>query len=180
MKNHDGILNVRSEPGKGSTFEFWLPIAVGTPLPVVDDLETPFPLGNGELILVVDDESAVRSTTESVLTRYGYSTMAAADGTEAVSIYAQHGGDIRVVLTDIMMPVVDGVTLCRVLKRMNPEVSVIASTGYADEARAQELRGLNVIEMLSKPFSAGTLLTALHHAISSQPATFSIPPSRCA
>ncbi len=180
VKSHDGVLNLRSEQGRGTTFEFWLPVASGGACPMLEDVETPFPVGHGELILVVDDEYDIRTTTESVLTRYGYSTMAAADGTEAVSIYAQHGAEIRVVLTDIMMPLVDGVTLCRLLKRMNPAVSVIASTGYADEARAEELQSLKVSEMLNKPFSTGTLLTVLHKAILSQGSAFAIPTTQCA
>jgi CheY-like chemotaxis protein len=115
-----------------------------------------------------------------VLTQYGYRVLAAADGTEAVSIYAQRSTEIRAVLTDIMMPVVDGVALCRVLRKMNPEVCLIVATGYADESRAQELRSLNVRDVLSKPFSTGTLLAALDAAVSSQPPAIPRPELRCA
>ena len=114
----------------------------------------------------MDDEKEVRHITASVLTSYGYRVLTAADGAEAVSIYANKRAEIRVVLTDIMMPVVDGVALCRVLRKMNPDVMLIASTGYANESRMQELRSLNLCAVLRKPFSAERLLAALDESIS--------------
>jgi signal transduction histidine kinase len=180
VKSHDGFLDVRSEVGKGTTFEIFLPVASENVSSIPVKKDAPLPAGHGELILVVDDERDVRTMTAAVLTQYGYHVRTAADGAEAVSIYAQHGGDIRVVLTDIMMPVVDGVALCRVLRKMNPAVCLIVATGYADESRALELRSLNVREVLGKPFSTGTLLAALDAAIASQRTTFSLSALQCA
>lgn len=180
VKSHGGFLDVRSEMGKGTTFEIFLPAADENSAAIPIAKELPVRTGHGEWILIVDDESEIRTMTAAVLTQYGYHVLTAADGAEAVSIYAQRSADIRVVLTDIMMPVVDGVALCRVLRKMNPEVSLLVATGYADESRAQELRSLNVSEVLSKPFSTGILLAALDTAISSQPAVIPQPTLRCA
>ena len=173
VKSHDGFLNVQSELGKGSTFEIFLPVATKASESPAEKETPTLPAGNGEWILVVDDEADVRTITATVLTEYGYNTLTAANGADAVSIYAEHSNNIRIVLTDIMMPVVDGVTLCRVLRKMNPRVCIIAATGYAEESRVQELRTLNVRTVLSKPLSTGTLLTAIHKAIAAQPADHS-------
>jgi signal transduction histidine kinase/AmiR/NasT family two-component response regulator len=180
VKSHDGFLDVRSQLGKGTTFEIFLPVASENVSSTPIEKDAPLPAGHGEWILVLDDESDVRTMTAAVLTQYGYHVRTAADGAEAVSIYAQHGGDIRVVLTDIMMPVVDGVALCRALRKMNPEVCVLVATGYADESRALELRSLNVREVLRKPFSTATLLTALDGALASHRTTSSRLERRCA
>ena len=180
VKSHGGFLDVRSESGKGTTVEIFLPVAGESAAAIPIAQGSPPLAGHGELILVVDDESEIRNMTAAVLTQYGYDVLAAADGAGAVAIYAQRSTEIRVVLTDIMMSVVDGVALCRVLRKMNPEVCLIVSTGYADESRAQELRSLNVREVLSKPFNTGTLLAAVHAAIAAQPAPFARPSLRCA
>ncbi len=175
VKGHGGFVDVRSAPGRGSTFEICLPLAAQEGVGIRDAAE--HPSGNGELILLVDDEFEVRATTTAVLTQYGYRVISAADGAEAVSVYAQRSNEICLVITDVMMPVVDGVSLCRVLRRMNPEISLIACTGYAAEARTHELRALKVHTVLSKPFSLGTLLVAVDEAIQSQPAS---RPALCA
>jgi signal transduction histidine kinase len=180
LKGHGGFLDVRSEPGKGTTFEICLPLAVEGVVSIADQNELPPPAGHGELILIVDDESEIREMTAAVLRQYGYNVIVATDGTEAVSIYAQRSTEISVVLTDIMMPVVDGVALCRVLRKMNPEVCLIVATGYSDESRALELRSLNVREVLSKPFSTGILLASIADAVASQRTTFSRPALLCA
>ncbi len=118
--------------------------------------------------------------TAAVLTQYGYRALTASDGAEAVATYAQHRTEILVVITDIMMPVVDGVALCRVLRKMDSEVCLIVSSGYADESRLGELRSLNVREVLYKPFSSETLVTAIGEALST-PTVGLLPPAlQCA
>ena len=120
------------------------------------------PKGSGELILVVDDEVSIRTVTSEILRRNGYEVMVAADGTEGLAHYAQRGHAIHAVLTDINMPYIDGVALTRALKRMNPQVKVLASTGHADLDRITELRGIGIAAFLDKPFTAEKLLTTLH------------------
>ena len=168
VTSHRGFLNVQSELGKGTTFEIFLPVIgeSSASAPVLKAM--PGQALRGETILVVDDEGEIRTMTAAVLTTYGYHVLLAADGAEAVSIYAQRRAEISVVLTDIMMPVVDGVALCRVLRKMNPQICLIIATGYADESRTQELRALNVDALLNKPFSTGTLLATLDEAIARQ------------
>jgi CheY-like chemotaxis protein len=161
VKGHEGFIDVHSELGKGTIFEVFLPVSADNlPFDVPEPNEVQFD-GRGQLILIVDDESAVRKVCETALKQRGYRTISASDGAEALSIYASEAARIDLVLTDVMMPAVDGVALCRVLRKMNPAVPIIAATGAAEETRKQELRALNVNALLAKPFGAGTLLAAL-------------------
>jgi len=169
VRSHEGFLDVRSEPGKGTTFEIFLPVALdGLPFVPKKD-EAVSPAGHGELILVVDDESAIRAATQSVLAQNGYRTLCAADGVEALAIFAGQIDQIDAVLTDVMMPLMDGVALCRALKRMKPEVRVIATTGSGDDGRFQELHSLHIARILSKPFTTGSLLGALAEVFGAGP-----------
>lgn len=166
VESHEGFLDVRSQLGEGSTFEIFLPVAGAPRLPAVFEEKTENLGGRGQLILIVDDEVAVRKTTEMMLKQHGYRTMTAADGVEALAIYAEQGASIDAVFTDVMMPLVDGVALSRALRKMNPDVRIIAATGAAEESRKQELKALSVSQVLSKPFTTGTLLAALEDVFS--------------
>jgi signal transduction histidine kinase len=165
VKSHEGFLDVRSEPGKGTTFEIYLPTALDGASNIVLGEETPHPSGHGELILVVDDESTVRNVTQSVLAQNGYRTLVASNGAEALTIFARETGHIDAVLTDVMMPLVDGVALCRALKKMDPAIRIVASTGSGEESRLQELRSLNIGGVLGKPFTSHCLLTAIDEVL---------------
>jgi len=123
------------------------------------------PAGNGEWILMVDDEDSIRKMTGIALEKNGYKVLAAKDGIDALTIYAQYLNKISVVVTDVMMPLLDGVKLTRALKEMNPDIAVIAATGQPDEARESELEQLGVKTILLKPYSTGKLLDALHQTI---------------
>jgi CheY-like chemotaxis protein len=164
-KSHGGFVKVYSEMGKGSTFKVYLP-ANPDELPAAELINRPaYSAGNGEWILMADDEPAVRKATESMLKRNGYNVLVATDGIDALTIYAQRMDDIKIVLTDVMMPLLDGTKLTRALKRMNSDIAVIAATGQADEARHTELRQLGVREILQKPYRTDKLLAALHETI---------------
>ena len=180
VEGHGGFLNVLSEVGIGTTFEIFLPIEAECETVPSAKSDFPLPRGSGQCVLVVDDEKEVRAMTAAVLTQYGYRALTASDGAEAVAIYAQHRTEILVVITDIMMPVVDGVALCRVLRKMDSEVCLIVSSGYADESRLGELRSLNVREVLYKPFSSETLVTAIGEALSTPTVGFLPPALQCA
>jgi signal transduction histidine kinase len=165
VKSHEGFLDVTSQPGKGTTFEVCLPAIPDLDAANANKEPIPTRAGHGELILVVDDESAVRRATESVLTRHGYRTITAADGAEALSIFARQPRQIAAVFTDVMMPFVDGITLCRALQKLNPEVRIVAATGSGEEKSVQQLRLLNVSQVLAKPFTSATLLAAIDEAL---------------
>ena len=125
------------------------------------------PLGRGELILVVDDEIAIREITRGTLEAFGYRALTACDGTEAVALYAQHKDEIKLVLTDLMMPYMDGPVTIRALQKLNPHVKIIASSGLAENAKMAQVNG-GVRRFLPKPYTAEKLLTTLNELLNEE------------
>ena len=161
VKSHGGFINVYSEPHKGSQFTLYIPALEAPGVDAEHQVKTTLPTGSGELILVVDDENAIREITRGTLETFGYRVLTASDGTEALAIYADHKNDIALVLTDMVMPFMDGPATIRALLRMNPEVKIIAASGLTAGHKPGEgvLEGVQVF--LSKPYTAEKLLTAL-------------------
>ncbi len=165
VKSHGGFLNVYSEPGNGTTFSVCFPAMdapEGTATRVQEDTH---PRGNDELILIVDDEASVRTITQQTLETYGYRVMVAADGTEAVALYSMHRAKIAAVVTDMMMPVMGGQATIQVLQRLNPDVKIIAASGLANDGISARSAAMGVKHFLAKPFTARTILTALHQVL---------------
>ena len=161
VKSHGGFINVYSELHKGSQFSVYLP-ALDTPGTVdAAAARTDLPLGHGELILVVDDEESIREITRGTLETFGYTVLTASDGTEALALYADKKNEIAVVLTDMVMPFMDGPATIRALQRMNPSVRIIAASGLGTGLHPGEgpLEGVSVF--LNKPYTAEKLLKTL-------------------
>ena len=163
IKTHGGFVNVFSKLGEGTQFKVYLP-AVSVPVTQQPSDIAPHP-GQGELILVVDDEAPLIQMTETTLKTYGYTVVTAVNGIEAVALYAQHKDDIGVVLLDMMMPEMDGLSTMRILKRINPQVKIIVVSGLAASERLAEVDSMNVKTFLTKPYTAKQLLQALHDTI---------------
>jgi len=159
VKSHGGFVNVYSEPGE-TTFKVFLP-ASNRVQAEVKTTDSAAPGGRGETILVVDDEPNVRLAAEALLVGANYKVLAAEDGTEAVAVFMQHRNAVKVLLTDVMMPFMDGPTLVRTLRKLNPELKVIVSTGRADNAHAADLEALRVQACVAKPYTKEKLLTTL-------------------
>jgi hypothetical protein len=139
----------------------YLPALDGPGLAEHEKTQTDLPTGNGELILVVDDEDSIREITRSTLETFGYNVMTASDGTEALAIYADHKNEVAVVLTDMVMPFMDGPATIRALQRMNPAVRIIAASGLGTGQRAGEGPLEGVAVFLNKPYTAEKLLKTL-------------------
>ncbi len=163
VKSHGGFIQVYSEVEQGTEFQIYLPAIQSTATQENSDSE--LPLGQGELILVVDDESAIREVTKVSLEIYNYKAITAGDGQEAVALYTKHQAEIRVVLTDMMMPVMDGPTTIRTLQQINPDVKVIAVSGLSSSDKLAAAASTGVTNFLSKPFSAKELLQTLSSVI---------------
>jgi PAS domain S-box-containing protein len=161
VKSHGGFVNVYSEVGRGTGFGIYIPALESTQFRQTHQTESSLPLGHGELILVVDDEAAILEIAKGTLEAYGYRAITAADGTEAVALYAEHKGEISVVLTDLGMPHMDGLTTIRILQKMNPQIKIIATSGLRSEGKASDVASLGVKTFLSKPYTADKLLLTL-------------------
>ena len=161
VHSHGGFVNVYSEPNKGTQFTVYLPAAAGGESAAAEIARPDFPIGHGELILVVDDEDAIRQITKGTLETFNYRVLVAGDGTEAVALYAQHREEIALVLTDMMMPFMDGPATIRALQKLNPQVQIIAASGLAAHDKATEATALGVRLFLAKPYTAEKLLHAL-------------------
>ncbi len=161
VKSHGGFVNVYSEVGKGSQFGVYFPAFETDDAARVSKPQIDLPLGHDELVLVVDDEEAIRQITRSTLETFGYRVLTASDGTEAVALYAEHRNDIAVVLTDMLMPFMDGPSTIRALLKMNAEVKIIAASGLAVGHQAGEASLEGVKVFLNKPYTAEKLLKAL-------------------
>ena len=160
IKSHGGFVNVYSEIGQGTQFKVYLPAVEGTQMQQAEDLE--LPKGHGELILVVDDELAIRKITQTSLETYNYKVLTASDGIEAIALYAQHKNEISTVLMDMMMPSMDGPTAIRILKKMNPQVKIIAVSGLASSDKVAVAMDTGVKAFLAKPYTARELLNTIN------------------
>ncbi|MCR4373786.1 MAG: ATP-binding protein, partial [Acidobacteria bacterium] len=160
VKHHGGFLRVSSEPGR-TRFRIYLPAQPAGHDRGAEDTAAELPRGNGETVLVVDDEVAIREITHHTLEAFGYRVLLASDGAEAVALHARHADEIDVVVTDMMMPVMDGASVIQALVKTNPGVRIIAVSGRASCSEALPKIGAGVIQFLVKPYSPETLLRAL-------------------
>ncbi len=165
LKSHGGFVNVYSEIGKGTSFKVYFPAKESVETREAAVLQTELPIGNGELILIVDDETAVRDIAQLTLESYNYRVITAKNGAEALAYYAQQCGEIRAVLLDMMMPIMDGPATIRALETINPNVKIIAASGLLENAKnggSSGNMGPTVRAVLAKPYTAEKLLKTLH------------------
>jgi PAS domain S-box-containing protein len=159
VKSHGGFLNVESEVGRGTTFKIYLP--ANPALQTADTARPPpadLPRGRDELVLVIDDEFSIRHITQKTLEAFGYRVITASDGIEAVALYAKQAQQIAVVLTDMMMPIMDGAATIQVLRRINPAIKIIAASGIDSGDDVAKAGNAGVKHFLVKPYTAETLL----------------------
>jgi PAS domain S-box-containing protein len=165
-KNHGGYIHAYSEPGEGATFKVYLPVSGKTEVKEPADTETP--RGGNELILVVDDEESIRSVAADILESYGYLVLVAEDGEEAAKIYEEHNGDISLVILDMVMPRLGGRETFLKLKRLNPQVRALLSTGYSKNEKAQEILDSGVMGFVQKPYLLNELLSKVRSVLDAE------------
>jgi two-component system, cell cycle sensor histidine kinase and response regulator CckA len=161
-RSNEGFVEVESAPGVGSTFRVYFPARPTSPVFAVAPM-TPPVLGHGETILFVDDEEAVREILREALEHAGYTVITAADGAEAVAMYARQGDHPAAVVLDMHLPVMDGVTTLHALSRIDPSVKVVATSGLGENESLAKQAG--ALAFVPKPFTIDNLLVALQQAL---------------
>ncbi len=162
VKGHGGFINVYSEVGKGSQFKVYFPAEESGGSELITNNVPAIYNGRGETVLVVDDESAIRKVLGAILELHGYNILEAEDGTKAAALYAAHSDRIKVVITDMSMPFMDGPALIRELRRSGATCKIVAMSGLPESERDQQLKDLSVDGFIMKPYRADKILFILH------------------
>ncbi len=165
IQQHGGSISVQSVPGHGAEFQILLPAIVDILVPGISEPIPSHIHGKGETILVVDDEPSVREVAHRTLQAFGYRTLIAMDGAEAVEIYRAHQNEIALVFTDIMMPILNGIDASKAMFALNPKVKIIAASGLNARADLPEPFVSRLKNFLTKPYSSKTMLVAVREAI---------------
>jgi PAS domain S-box-containing protein len=177
VRGHGGFIDVTSQPGKGTTFRIYLPAAIGRTQSVAESEPEDMPRGNGELIMIVDDEASILAVAQQTLETFGYTVVTAQDGAQAIAIYAQQSADIAAVITDMTMGIVDGAALIASLLRMNRGVPVIATSGSSGDDWMGRARSAGARHILAKPYTAPLLLRTVAEILARKREAPSMGPS---
>jgi nitrogen-specific signal transduction histidine kinase/CheY-like chemotaxis protein len=172
VRSHGGFVHVSSEIGSGSAFQIYLPAQPDATGVIADAaLSESLPRGRGEMILVVDDESSILNMATQMLEIFGYRTLTAGNGTEALQLLADHRHEIALVLTDMVMPAMDGASLIATLHRDHPNMRVIATSGIVSAQRGNVVDGdVGTQHFLAKPYTADSLMKLMHRVLHDAPA----------
>ncbi|HEX7630746.1 MAG TPA: PAS domain S-box protein [Lacunisphaera sp.] len=165
VRNHGGFVKVLSEPGRGSTFQVYLPAAETPEMSGPSDPHSELPGGQGEQVLVVDDEASIREAASGILAFHGYHVLLASSGEEAMKVFLEHQDSLRLVITDIMMPGMDGLALIRAFRSLDPVIRIVVSSGLIQSQNTAEFATLGVRGVLTKPFGAAQLLKTVAGAL---------------
>jgi CheY-like chemotaxis protein len=165
VKSHNGFIRLDSRPGEGTTFKLYFPAADSQTPNSASPFAPEVPRGSGEWVLVVDDEASVRLISQHTLEMYGYRVLTASDGVEGVETYRERRAEIALVITDMIMPVMGGPAMIKALMSINPGVRVIATSGLGANGSMAGSAGPGVMHFLPKPYSAYSMLHAVHRAL---------------
>jgi PAS domain S-box-containing protein len=164
VKQHDGMIQVYSEPGKGTTFKIYLPIVANAFTESSSKASPLHPRGT-ETILLAEDEPLVRELARRILSRSGYTVLMANDGVEACALFALHGPEISLVILDVVMPQLGGPEAYERMVAARPALPVIFCSGYAGSALEAKIISAPGSRLLAKPYGADEMLAAVRAAL---------------
>ncbi|MDP2755170.1 MAG: PAS domain S-box protein, partial [Nitrospirota bacterium] len=161
IKDHKGYITVQSEVGKGSTFNVYLPVSGKTAYKTLK--QKLFSVSGHENILLVDDEEEVLNFIKDILETNGYKVLPARNPLAAIDIFKKLGNEIHLVISDIVMPLMDGKELIKNLRAIKPDIRIIAVSGFSDEAVSKDI--LKIDDFLKKPFEINQLLSKVRRVL---------------
>ncbi|HEV8538350.1 MAG TPA: ATP-binding protein [Bacteroidota bacterium] len=161
VKSYGGFLTVESTPAIGTEFKVFIPATNAPISEAKSNRRAKLPVGKGEWVLVVDDEISIREITKETLEAYGYRSQTAKDGVEALSVIERDRDKIDLVLTDMMMPNMDGASLIRRLERVAPDIKIVAVSGVTDQLALEKIKKSRIEAFLPKPIHTENLLRIL-------------------
>lgn len=165
IKQHNGYIDVKSEQGVGTTFFIYLtPVDSGREPSIQEEEKIVLPKGEGESILIVEDDSSVSEFLEAALNSCGYKVFIANNGHEALKIFNENKDNINLIITDLVMPGIDGIKLSSMLREINESVKIIAITGYPMKLDRDMLHA-GIIHWVEKPIHLVTFLQTVKKAL---------------
>lgn len=167
VRSHGGFMTLSSGTGGGSRFAIGLPVASDTVASeaIATGPSDPMPAGNGEMVLVIDDDDDICRVAAVTLESHGYRTLTARDGRAAIDLVESGEHVVDLVLTDMMMPVMDGAATSAYLEEHHPHIPIIAASGLTAGGPASLAIGLGISRFMSKPYTTSELLTAVHDTL---------------
>ena len=163
IKNHDGYIEIESEKGKGTTFFIYLPF-VEKPTNKINAIPEMLQKGSGK-ILIIDDEELIRDITRDIVSEFGYSAILCSNGKEAVEYYGTHYKEIDLVFLDIILPEISGLECFKQLKKINPAIKVIVSSGHTEHDEADRIIKEGALGFIRKPFDINSLYKMINKAL---------------
>jgi two-component system cell cycle sensor histidine kinase/response regulator CckA len=161
VKNHNGFIQLESEVGKGTEFKVYLPAAQSFEADQAKEREKPLPLGHGELILVMDDEATVRQLAKTTLQNYGYRVVTAMSGLDGITTFGEYRQEIKLLVSDTDMPLLDGISAIRAIQKLKPEVPIIITSGNRHGKNEMGEIDMAHLAFLEKPYTVEQLLNAI-------------------
>lgn len=163
VKNHDGFVKLYSEPGTGTEFKVYIPALEEKNASPAEQHDI-MPRGKNEHVLVIDDEQSILEITKQTLEQHGYRVTTAIGGAEAIGIFQDIRGTVSIVITDVNMPVMDGIMTATTLRKINPKLKFILSSGLPEEDHHPKFSEMSFDGFLHKPYTARDLLVCVQHA----------------
>jgi len=169
IKNHNGFIQVQSETGKGAEFRIFLPATKSVETDKSKEPERVLPAGHGEMILLMDDEAAVRQLAKSALQNYGYRVVTAASGMDGIAAFEENKDEIKLLVSDTDMPLLDGLAAIRAIQKLKPGIPIIITSGARHEKDRLKNIDTTHLTILEKPYTVEQLLNTVAKGVSPPP-----------
>lgn len=165
VNNHNGFIQVRTEPGKGTEFKIFLPASESLETDRRAEPGQALPEGHGELVLLMDDEATVRRLTKTALQNYGYRVLTAMSGLDGITTFDAHKDEIKLLVSDTDMPVMNGIVAIRAIQKLKPEIPVIITSGVDRDQEQLASIDRTHLTILQKPYTVEQILGAVAKGI---------------